>query len=428
MTFFIQHTVVTGPQQTSNRRTNDNQTRNIQLNESQSSRNGTPEEYGDSMNLNADQLERLRRLEAGETVLANCRSTKKDRHDEALINLVGPERSVYIGHFVRFNRLFDRPIVKSFWHNPFAKSEMTEEERLECIRRYKVEHLPKLLSDPDIEARIAELRGKLLICWCYPEHCHGEVLIEFLENGYGRSESVDREIVVNGSTVTIDPTFERLFPRKQKDIDAIAEDMGKNGFNMAYPLLLADVGTEDKVYLLDGHTRVLAAQRAGVEPIIGGIMAFSAHQDAVDYAIHIQRDRRNLTDADIASCIAVLDELKTAGRPSKELATHEANLSKGKSAESTATKLGTNRGKIEKTRAVLKNGTPEIKEAVTSGEKTINAAYNEIRGTKKPVTEDVEMISIPKNSPYKLTEIIRENYRPDQIEIIINILQRRMAA
>ena len=136
------------------------------------------------------------------------------------------------------------------------------------------------------------------------------------------------ELIISGSAISIDPTFEALFPRKQKDINAIAEDMKVNGYNEAFPILLADVGTEDRVYLLDGHTRVLAAQKAGVEPIVGAVMTFSTHQDAIDYAIHIQRDRRNLTDAELASCLEALDSIKTAGRPQKELASCAANLSR----------------------------------------------------------------------------------------------------
>jgi len=229
--------------------------------------------------------------------------------------------------------------------------------------------------------------------------------------------------------ISINPTFEKLFPRKQSTIDAIAKDMGKRGFNKAHPLILADWPEASDVCLLDGHTRALAALKAGVEPTFAPVMKFDSESDAIDYAIYLQKERRNLTDAELASCIATLDNIKTAGRPSKELAAHEANLSRGKSADITAKKLGISRAKVEKARAVMSDNTPiEIKEAVKSGEKSINSAYNEIRGAKKPVTDDSEMVSVPLNSPYKLTEIIHEHYRPDQITIIIDMLKRRMAA
>ena len=35
-----------------------------------------------------------------------------------------------------------------------------------------------LLERPDWLARIPELRGKVLVCWCHPERCHGDHLAE----------------------------------------------------------------------------------------------------------------------------------------------------------------------------------------------------------------------------------------------------------
>src|SRR5689334_3152024 len=35
-----------------------------------------------------------------------------------------------------------------------------------------------LLQRPGLMAALPELRGKDLVCWCAPEECHGDVLIE----------------------------------------------------------------------------------------------------------------------------------------------------------------------------------------------------------------------------------------------------------
>ncbi len=231
--------------------------------------------------------------------------------------------------------------------------------------------------------------------------------------------------------ISINPTFEKLFPRNQSTIDAIAEDMGKRGFNAAHPLILADWPSASDVCLLDGHTRALAALKAGVEPMFVPVMKFNNESEALDYAIYLQKERRNLTDAELASCLSVLDsrekpifhgnQYKSGGAPHGALP---------KSAKVTAEKLGISTRKVERARAVLSDNTPiELKEAVKSGEKSINKAYNEIRGAIKPTADDDDiMVSVPLNSPYKLTEIIRENYRADQITLIIDMLKRRMAA
>ncbi|MGW3846899.1 DUF4326 domain-containing protein [Streptomyces fagopyri] len=39
-----------------------------------------------------------------------------------------------------------------------------------------------LLKRPDLLALIPELRGRTLACWCAPEACHADVLVEFAEN------------------------------------------------------------------------------------------------------------------------------------------------------------------------------------------------------------------------------------------------------
>jgi hypothetical protein len=194
--------------------------------------------------------------------------------------------------------------------------------------------------------------------------------------------------------IPINPTFEKLFPRKQSTIDAIAEDMGQRGFNAAHPLILADCPEVSDVFLLDGHTRALAALKAGVEPIFVPVMKFNSESEALDYAIYLQKERRNLTDAELASCLMALDSKKRQGGDMKSVdykkskASHEANdLSKRKSADITAKKLGISRAKVEKARAVMSDKIPiELKEAVRSGEKSINKAYNEIRGALKPLS------------------------------------------
>lgn len=62
---------------------------------------------------------------------------------------------------------------RSIWHNPF-KSGQTD-EIMATYRKY-------LLSNETLMVRIPELRGKLLVCWCYPKPCHGDILAA-LANG-----------------------------------------------------------------------------------------------------------------------------------------------------------------------------------------------------------------------------------------------------
>lgn len=56
------------------------------------------------------------------------------------------------------------------WGNPFPISPVrNREQAIEQYRKW-------LLQNDKLLARIPELRGKLLGCWCSPEPCHGHVL------------------------------------------------------------------------------------------------------------------------------------------------------------------------------------------------------------------------------------------------------------
>jgi hypothetical protein len=64
------------------------------------------------------------------------------------------------------------------WGNPFRIGR--DGNREEVIRKYR-EHLER---NPELVERArVELRGKVLGCWCKPEACHGDVLVELIEGG-----------------------------------------------------------------------------------------------------------------------------------------------------------------------------------------------------------------------------------------------------
>ncbi len=112
---------------------------------------------------------------------------------------------------------------------------------------------------------------------------------------------------------------------------------------------------------------------------------FDGQQEALEYAIRNQRNRRSLTDAELVKCVAVLDAKKKAGRPSDKLASVEANS--GKSANATAELLGVSRATVERVRTVLDHAPEPVREAVERGEKTVNAAYTETQERRKEEKE-----------------------------------------
>ena len=63
----------------------------------------------------------------------------------------------------------------SAFGNPFVMGR--DGTRDEVIAKYRA----YLLSRPDLLARLPELRGKVLGCWCSPKACHGDILAEMAD-------------------------------------------------------------------------------------------------------------------------------------------------------------------------------------------------------------------------------------------------------
>src|SRR5579859_1174800 len=71
----------------------------------------------------------------------------------------------------------------SKWGNPFTHikdkttiAEFVVDSREEAIKKYRewILNQPALLND------LHELKGKTLGCWCKPQSCHGDVLVELI--------------------------------------------------------------------------------------------------------------------------------------------------------------------------------------------------------------------------------------------------------
>lgn len=58
------------------------------------------------------------------------------------------------------------------WGNPFVIGK--DGNRQEVVQKYK----DYILANQSLLSQIHELRGKDLVCFCAPQQCHGDVLIE----------------------------------------------------------------------------------------------------------------------------------------------------------------------------------------------------------------------------------------------------------
>lgn len=79
-------------------------------------------------------------------------------------------QDLYIG---RANKIYGYP--HSDWASPFFIGE--DGSRAQVINQYE----EYIRSIPGLMARIPELEGKRLGCWCKPLLCHGDILVKLLK-------------------------------------------------------------------------------------------------------------------------------------------------------------------------------------------------------------------------------------------------------
>ena len=106
-----------------------------------------------------NELERKSAIENGGTVVANMRNGG----DEALISWAKEN-----GHFQRIDR-------NSAWGNPY---ELGKDGNRDTVCESYMYYFKKKLS---LHQQLMDIKGKVLGCWCYPERCHGNYLIDLAD-------------------------------------------------------------------------------------------------------------------------------------------------------------------------------------------------------------------------------------------------------
>lgn len=190
--------------------------------------------------------------------------------------------------------------------------------------------------------------------------------------------------LMNPKEIETHPTFEKLFPIREDLLSAIEDDMRENRFDLSQPVILANWEGQDELVCIDGHTRLQAAIRAGIEQIPVWIREdFETEEAALEHAIKLQSHRRNMTDVELMACIEALDEIRPRGGYREGAQASSMPQSCGKasgrsaSAKETAEIVGCSPRKVEQARTVENHADPEILEALKKGEMSINKAYQE---------------------------------------------------
>ena len=252
---------------------------------------------------------------------------------------------VYIG---RANKNYE--VAESKWHNPFKVGE--DGTRDEVIRAYRewIKHQPELLNS------LEELRGKILFCWCCPDACHGDVLIEMLDRN---------------TELKIHPAAELFPPMTEAEFLGLKQDIREHGQREAIVVWKGD--------LIDGRHRLRACRELDIEPEIAELMD---ETDPWQYVVSHNLHRRHLTTAQRSM---VADKLASLKRGEKKADTG-IPVSPPSQAEAAAM-VNVSVDSVKQARKILKTATPEVVAAVERGELSLNAAMATIKpvATDKPV-------------------------------------------
>ena len=187
--------------------------------------------------------------------------------------------------------------------------------------------------------------------------------------------------------------FASLFDIRPETLDAIRADMKEHGFDPSKPVNVWRKEDGSRV-LIDGYTRVRAAEELGLPSVFAYVKAFKDEDEALAYAVHTQKDRRNLSDAELFRLLERLDKPVRGfkGAPAtiaenpigKASAPIPANAGNGggkrETSALTAELAGTSKAKVERFRTVLSD--PEEAAAVRSGAKTINQAAETVKAKR----------------------------------------------
>ena len=208
------------------------------------------------------------------------------------------------------------------------------------------------------------------------------------------SGTSELSVMVPIDTINLKDEFKNLFPLNGNMVDTITENILSDTYDKSQPIHVWKEG----MVLVDGHHRLAAAKKAGLKEIPVFYHYFKDLEEALAYAIKLQTDRRNLSDAELLKILQTLDQLKQVGR----IALDSDKKSPGKSAEITAQKIGVSRSKVEKARTVQNKASEEIKKAVEDGEMSINAAYNIVQNESKEI--EVSIILEPYSCELEMDE------------------------
>jgi ParB family chromosome partitioning protein len=184
------------------------------------------------------------------------------------------------------------------------------------------------------------------------------------QNCYGR--------MVRTADVVEEPEIKAIFKIHDNTLESVVGSMKENGFDRAEPIVL----WKGKNCVVDGHTRLEAARKTGIEEIPVIEKEFEDVYAAILYTFERQANRRNLEQGEILSVASTLQDKA-----------REARDGSGRGAEILAKKLGVSASTIYKAKRIRAEADEEDLKAVQEGKTTINKVYKKIERKERASEE-----------------------------------------
>lgn len=190
---------------------------------------------------------------------------------------------------------------------------------------------------------------------------------------------------INPNEIVLDDEFENLFPLDEKAVENLTQRMESKGYDESQPIHLGKFLEEsDTDYVcIDGHHRRLAAINAAIDKVPVYRHVFDTRKDGVIYALELQLLRRNEDKHNLYNDFLKLKKLKEITGETVDMPEDDSEKTEGKQSEKDAQKLGVSARQVEKMNAIDSSDREDLKEQLSEGAITVNAAYDELKGTKK---------------------------------------------
>ena len=193
----------------------------------------------------------------------------------------------------------------------------------------------------------------------------------------------DKIFSVSIDKLHFDEDYKAVFKQEEDKVQRIAEDMKANGFDKSQPIII-----DENYAILDGNSRFMACQIAGITKVPVIIKKFESRKDALLYELDLQMNRRNIADDSV-----LIDTYHTVAAMKDD----EGN--KLFTDVEIAEKLGVSPRQISKAKEVDLKANDELKDALKNGEISLNKAYNsmkeEMKAKEEPEVKPEEVTSTP---------------------------------